>query len=58
MGGVAYINTGDWVESCTAVAEHFDGRFEILHWAKVAEVPAGHVPALELVDGIADAEAA
>lgn len=33
--GVQYINTGDWVESCTAVVEHFDGRFEILHWAHV-----------------------
>jgi UDP-2,3-diacylglucosamine pyrophosphatase LpxH len=35
INGVRYINTGDWVESCTAVAEHFDGRFEILTWAKV-----------------------
>lgn len=32
---VHYINTGDWVESCTAVAENFDGSFEILTWAKV-----------------------
>ncbi|MCG7503521.1 UDP-2,3-diacylglucosamine diphosphatase [Mesorhizobium retamae] len=32
---VQYINTGDWVESCTAVVEHFDGRFEILRWAHV-----------------------
>ncbi|WP_144223513.1 UDP-2,3-diacylglucosamine diphosphatase [Mesorhizobium amorphae] len=32
---IHYINTGDWVESCTAVVEHFDGRFEILHWAHV-----------------------
>ena len=28
--GVDYINTGDWVESCTAVVENFDGTFEIL----------------------------
>ena len=27
-----YINTGDWVESCTAVVEHFDGRMEIIRW--------------------------
>lgn len=33
--GVRYINTGDWVESCTAVVEHFDGRFEIVRWAEV-----------------------
>ena len=30
--GVQYINCGDWVESCTAVAEHADGRMEIIHW--------------------------
>lgn len=28
--GIAYINTGDWVESCTAVVENFDGTFEII----------------------------
>jgi UDP-2,3-diacylglucosamine pyrophosphatase LpxH len=30
--GVAYINCGDWIESCTAVVEHFDGSFEIVKW--------------------------
>ena len=30
MHGVAYMNTGDWVESCTALVEHLDGRFEIV----------------------------
>ena len=30
--GIRYINCGDWVESCTAVAEHEDGRFEIITW--------------------------
>ena len=35
MDGVTYINDGDWVESCTALVEHFDGRFEILEWAKM-----------------------
>jgi UDP-2,3-diacylglucosamine pyrophosphatase LpxH len=29
---VRYLNCGDWVESCTAIAEHHDGRFEILTW--------------------------
>ncbi len=33
--GVRYINTGDWVESCTGLVEHYDGRFEILRWAEV-----------------------
>ena len=30
--GVRYLNCGDWVESCTAIAEHQDGRFEIVTW--------------------------
>lgn len=33
IDGIVYINDGDWVESCTAVVEHPDGRFEILDWA-------------------------
>lgn len=31
--GIHYINTGDWVESCTAVVEHPDGRLEVVRWA-------------------------
>ena len=33
IDGVAYYNDGDWVEGCTALVEHADGRMEILHWA-------------------------
>ena len=33
IAGVAYYNDGDWVESCTALVEHDDGRMELLHWA-------------------------
>jgi len=33
IGGALYVNDGDWVESCTALVEHGDGRLEILHWA-------------------------
>ena len=29
INGIHYLNCGDWVESCTAIVEHFDGRFEI-----------------------------
>ena len=32
-GDIVYYNDGDWVESCTALVEHGDGRMEILHWA-------------------------
>lgn len=31
--GIEYYNDGDWVEGCTALVEHYDGRMEILHWA-------------------------
>ena len=34
IGDVTYYNDGDWVESCTALVEQFDGRIEILDWAK------------------------
>lgn len=34
INGVLYCNDGDWVESCTALAEHEDGTFEIIYWAK------------------------
>ena len=33
IGGVTYINCGDWVDSCTAIVEHLDGRMELLHQA-------------------------
>ncbi|MCG6122466.1 MAG: UDP-2,3-diacylglucosamine diphosphatase [Microvirga sp.] len=31
--GVTYLNTGDWVESCTAIVENYDGRLELIRWA-------------------------
>ncbi len=34
--GLRYLNCGDWVESCTAIAEHHDGRFEIIDWSNPA----------------------
>jgi UDP-2,3-diacylglucosamine pyrophosphatase LpxH len=33
IAGILYINDGDWVESCTALVEHSDGRLEIVNWA-------------------------
>ncbi|HTW26984.1 MAG TPA: UDP-2,3-diacylglucosamine diphosphatase [Acetobacteraceae bacterium] len=33
VGGVLYLNDGDWVESCTALVEHEDGRLELIDWA-------------------------
>jgi len=30
--GVKYLNTGDWVESLTAIVEHRDGKLELIKW--------------------------
>ncbi|NEI47697.1 UDP-2,3-diacylglucosamine diphosphatase [Rhizobium leguminosarum] len=46
MDGIRYINTGDWVESCTAVAEHEDGTFELITWRALAN----SVPALAAIE--------
>ena len=34
IDGVVYMNDGDWVESCTALVEHHDGRWEIITWTE------------------------
>ena len=33
IGGVLYLNDGDWVESCSALVEDAHGNMEILRWA-------------------------
>jgi UDP-2,3-diacylglucosamine pyrophosphatase LpxH len=32
IDGIAYVNCGDWVDSCTAILEHDDGRLELVEW--------------------------
>ncbi len=36
IDGITYLNTGDWVESCTALAEHHDGQLEIIRWTRLS----------------------
>jgi len=36
MEGILYCNDGDWVESCTALAEDAKGRLEIVNWTGLA----------------------
>ena len=31
---VLYVNDGDWVENCSALVEHMDGRLELLDWGR------------------------
>lgn len=46
LNGVVYLNTGDWVENCTALVEKDSGEIELLHWSeryhpvKIFAVPA------------------
>lgn len=30
--GIEYLNCGDWVESCTAIVETYEGEFKIINW--------------------------
>ena len=30
--GLTYMNCGDWVDNCTAIVEHCDGRMELVRW--------------------------
>jgi UDP-2,3-diacylglucosamine pyrophosphatase LpxH len=46
INGVLYCNTGDWVESCTALVEHHDGRLELLDWAAVNKLSFFKPPAM------------
>jgi UDP-2,3-diacylglucosamine pyrophosphatase LpxH len=39
-GKVHYMNCGDWVEHCTALAEHADGHMELIDWPSRLTVPA------------------
>jgi UDP-2,3-diacylglucosamine pyrophosphatase LpxH len=40
IDGITYMNCGDWVDSCTAIVEHYDGRMELVRWSEL------HAPAL------------
>ena len=39
VGGLVYGNCGDWVDSCTALVEHADGRLEVIHWTGQQALP-------------------
>lgn len=49
VDGILYMNDGDWVESCTALVEHHDGRLELIDWAAMNSLsfftPRAAIPA-------------
>ncbi|MBI2239761.1 MAG: UDP-2,3-diacylglucosamine diphosphatase [Magnetospirillum gryphiswaldense] len=57
VDGITYANDGDWVESCTALVEHADGRLEIVDWLVMAPQPLD-IPALPLSDAVKEKECA
>ncbi len=36
--GITYINCGDWVDSCSAIVEHCDGRMELISHLVIQDV--------------------
>jgi UDP-2,3-diacylglucosamine pyrophosphatase LpxH len=47
IGILDYVNTGDWVESCSAVVEHRDGRLELIRWTNPASLADAAQPQLQ-----------
>ena len=47
--GITYCNTGDWVESCTALVEASDGRLELVRWSD-AGADGGEIEVHESLD--------
>ena len=37
VGEIRYLNSGDWVESLTAIVEHYDGRMELIQYDEFME---------------------
>jgi len=52
IGDIHYLNSGDWVESMTAIVEHYDGRFELISFNDfISRIPMSpEVPSVS--DGI------
>ena len=46
IGPIWYINDGDWVSSCTAVAESRNGVLALLRWDRARSRRAGCEPAV------------
>ena len=38
MDDCLYLNTGDWVDSCSALVEEFDGTLELMRWTSLRAV--------------------
>jgi UDP-2,3-diacylglucosamine pyrophosphatase LpxH len=48
VGGIQYLNCGDWVESCTAVAEDAGGKLNVIEWHERMSERQRHTARLRL----------
>ena len=53
ISGTTYANTGDWVENCTALVEHLDGRLALRRWTPTFEGPVHRPSSPSAGDGAA-----
>ncbi len=53
IDGIRYLNSGDWVESCTALVEEWDGTMRLIHWVDgTSGVNGGPAPEPALVESV------
>ena len=53
FGAVHYVNCGDWVESCTAVAETAEGDLVVIQWRDEVAARAAKPPSLHELEAAA-----
>ena len=63
LDGFLYVNTGDFVESCTAIVEHDCGRLELIRWdpsliSKVGDLVEDMTDEQDVPSGVTDVGAA
>ena len=51
--GLRYLNCGDWVESCTAIAETYAGTFQVIRWHDDKKPLAAEVKVTPAAAGVA-----
>ena len=52
IGRVTYYNCGDWVESCSALVENFDGTIELMHFNPFEASPVSEDATPELAEAV------
>jgi UDP-2,3-diacylglucosamine pyrophosphatase LpxH len=57
IDGVTYVNTGDFVESCSLVVENDDGALEVVYWSKPRPSADSHEAEAETADTDSEADA-